>query len=71
MLLTFNFHFALGRVVVIQQRPYTKCGSPTAIIYIGMHMFSEDKSITWDKENMKFITAMVEVLSLHDILDLI
>ena len=34
-------------------------------------MFSEDKSITWDKENMKFITAMVEVLSLHDILDLI
>ena len=25
-------------------------------------MFSEDKSIPWDKENTKFITAMVEVL---------
>lgn len=71
MLLTFNFHFALGHVVVIQQRPYTKRGSPTAIIYIGMHMFSKDKSITWDKENMKFVTAMVKVLPLNDILDLI
>ena len=57
-----NFNSHSGRVVVIQQRPYTKQGSPTAIIYVAMHMFSEDKSIPWDKENMKFITAMVEVL---------
>ena len=55
-------HSTLGRAVVIQQRPYAKQGSPAAIIYVAMHMFSEDKSILWDKENMKFITAMVEVL---------
>ena len=49
-------------MVVIQQRPYAKQGSPTAIIYVAIHMFSEDKSIPWDKENIKFITAMVEIL---------
>ena len=45
-------------MVVIQQRPYAKQGSPTAIIYVAIHMFSEDK----DKENIKFITAMIEIL---------
>ena len=57
-----NAHLTLGRVVVIQQRPYAKQGSPTAIIYVAMHMFSEDKSIPWNTENTKFITAMVEIL---------
>ena len=49
-------------MVVIQQRPYAKQGSPTAIIYVAMHIFSEDKTILWNKENMKFITVMLEVL---------
>ena len=49
-------------MVVIQQRPYAKQGSPRAIIYVAMQMFSEDESIPWDKENIKFITSMVEVL---------
>ena len=58
----FNSNSYSGRVVVIQQRPNAKQGSPTAIIYVAMHMFSEDKSIPWNKENIKFITAMTEVL---------
>ena len=49
-------------MVIIQQRPYAKQGSPRAIIYVAMQMFSEDETISWDKENIKFITAMVEVL---------
>ena len=57
-----NSHFTLGRVVVIQQRPFAQQGSPTAIIYVAMHMFSEDKNIPWNKENTKFITAIVEIL---------
>ena len=43
-LLNCNSHSNLGRVVVIQQRPYAKQGSPAAIIYVAIHMFSEVKA---------------------------